>query len=162
VKDLPACGQTVELWWRKRRLRCDERLCPRRSFTQAAAAVRPRGRVTERLRDKMATAIAGSNRSVADVAAEHDVSWPTAHKALVAAEAIREAAARVLRGESLRSIAFDFNDRGIKPVGGGRWVGSTLRRVLVSPRIAKLRDHRGEIVGEAKWPGSSTAPPTIG
>jgi hypothetical protein len=32
-------------------------------------------------------------------------------------EAIKEAATRVLRGESLRSIAFDFNDRGIKPVG---------------------------------------------
>jgi transposase len=87
VKDLPAFGQTVELWWRKRRLRCGERLCPRRSFTQTAAAVRPRGRVTERLRDKIATAIAGSNRSVADVAAEHGVSWPTAHKALVAAAA---------------------------------------------------------------------------
>ena len=53
------------------------------------------------------------------------------------AEAIEEAAARVLRGESIRSIAFDFNDRGIKPVGGGRWVGSTLRRMLVSPRIAR-------------------------
>jgi transposase len=52
VKDLPASGQTVELWWRKRRLLCGERLCPRRSFTQTAEAVRPRGRVTERLRDK--------------------------------------------------------------------------------------------------------------
>jgi transposase len=70
VKDLPACGQTVELWWRKRPLWCGERLCPRRSFTQTAAAVRPRGRVAERLRYKIATAIAGSDRSVADVAAE--------------------------------------------------------------------------------------------
>ena len=35
------------------------------------------------------------------------------------AEAIKEAANRVLRGESIRSIAFDFN-RGIKPVVGGR------------------------------------------
>jgi hypothetical protein len=59
VKDLPACGQIVELWWRKRRLRCGERLDPRRSFTQTAAAVRQRGRLTERLRDKLATAIAG-------------------------------------------------------------------------------------------------------
>ena len=40
VKDLPASGQTVELWWRKRRLLCGERLCPRRSFTQTAEAVR--------------------------------------------------------------------------------------------------------------------------
>ena len=87
VKDLPACGQQVELWWRKRRLLCRESLCPRRSFTQTCAAVRPRARVMERLRDKLASAIAGSNRPVTDVAAEYGVSWPTAHKALVAAAA---------------------------------------------------------------------------
>jgi transposase len=87
LKDLRASGQTVELWWRKRRLLCGEGLCPRRSFTQTAAAVRPRGRVTERLRDKLATAIATSNRSVTDVAAEPGVSWPTAHRALVTAAA---------------------------------------------------------------------------
>jgi site-specific DNA recombinase len=68
------------------------------------------------------------------------------------AEAIKEAATRVLRGESIRSIAFDLNDRGIRAVGGGRWAGSTLRRVLVSPRIAGLREHNGEVVGVATWP----------
>ena len=54
VKDLPACGQHVELWWRKRRLWCRESLCPRRSFTQTCEAIRPRARITERLRDKLA------------------------------------------------------------------------------------------------------------
>lgn len=34
VKDLPASGQQVALWWRKRRLVCVEPRCPRRSFTQ--------------------------------------------------------------------------------------------------------------------------------
>ena len=87
VKDLPACGQQIELWWRKRRLWCRESLCPRRSFTQTCAAIKPRARTTERLRDKLALAIAGSNRPVSDVAAEYGVSWPTAHKALVAAAA---------------------------------------------------------------------------
>ena len=87
IKDLPASGQAVALWWRKRRLVCGERLCPRRSFTQTAVAVRPRGRLTERLRDKVASAIATSNRSVTDVAAEYGVSWPTAHQALVVAAA---------------------------------------------------------------------------
>jgi hypothetical protein len=85
VRDLPASGQMVELWWRKRRLLCGESLCPRRSFTQIATAVRPRGRLTERLRDRLASAIATSNRSVTDMAAEYGVSWPTAHKALVVA-----------------------------------------------------------------------------
>jgi DNA invertase Pin-like site-specific DNA recombinase len=68
------------------------------------------------------------------------------------ADAIKEAATRVLRSESIRSIAFDFNDRGILAVGGGRWAGSTLRRVLISPRIAGLREHNGEVVGKAVWP----------
>ena len=49
--------------------------------------MRPRGRVTERLRDRMATAIATSTWAVADVAAEYGVSWPTAHQALIAAAA---------------------------------------------------------------------------
>jgi transposase len=87
IRDLPASGQQVELWWRKRRLRCVEPLCPRRSFTQTSTAVKSRARVTERLRDKLASAIAGSNRPVADVAAEYGVLWPTAHKALITAAA---------------------------------------------------------------------------
>jgi transposase len=41
--------------------------------------------VTERLREQVAHAIASSNRAVSDVAGEYGVSWPTAHKALVAA-----------------------------------------------------------------------------
>jgi transposase len=87
IKDLPASGQQVELWWRKRRLCCVEPLCPRRTFTQTCAAVKPRGRMTERLKDKIAASIAGSNRPVTDVATEYGVSWPTAHKALISAAA---------------------------------------------------------------------------
>jgi transposase len=87
IRDLPASGQQVELWWRKRRLVCSEVLCRRRSFTQISNAIRPRARVTERLRKRVAHAIAGSNRAVAEVAREYEVSWPTAHKALVAAAA---------------------------------------------------------------------------
>ena len=46
----------------------------------------------------------------------------------------------------------DWNERGIKTVGGVTWQGSMIRRVLMSPRIAGLKEHRGEIVGEATWP----------
>jgi transposase len=87
LKDLPASGRRVELWWRKRRLVCAEPWCPRRTFTQPSTAVQPRARVTERLREQLATAIASSNRAVSEVAAEYGVSWPTAHQALVAAAA---------------------------------------------------------------------------
>ena len=87
VRDLAASGQTVELWWRKRRLVCAEALCPRKTFTQTSAAVRPRARVSERLRKQVARAIAVGNRAVSEVAGEYGVSWPTAHKALVVAAA---------------------------------------------------------------------------
>ena len=85
LKDLPMSGQTVELWWRKRRLVCAEAWCRRKTFTQVSAAVRPRARVTERLRRRLAMAIASGNRAVSEVAVEYRVSWPTAHKALVVA-----------------------------------------------------------------------------
>ena len=78
LKDLPVSGQTVELW-RKRRLICGEGLCPQKTFTQVSAAVRPRARVTERLRERVAQAIASGNRAVSEVAGEYRVSWPTAH-----------------------------------------------------------------------------------
>jgi transposase len=87
VKDLPASGQRVQLWCRKRRLACLEPDCKRRSFTQVSGQIPARARVTTRLRDKVATAIAGSNRAVSEVAGEYGVSWGTAHRALVAAVA---------------------------------------------------------------------------
>ena len=31
LKDLPVFGQTVQVWWRKRRLICAEALCPRKT-----------------------------------------------------------------------------------------------------------------------------------
>jgi transposase len=43
--------------------------------------------VTERLRAKVAEAIAAGNRAVSEVAGEYGVSWPTAHRALIAAAA---------------------------------------------------------------------------
>jgi hypothetical protein len=71
VRDLPVSGQQTKLWRRKRRLLCVEALCPRRSFTQESVTIRPRGRVTERLRAKVAEAIAAGNRAVSEVAGEY-------------------------------------------------------------------------------------------
>ncbi len=84
LHDLPASGQRVELWWHQRRLVCAEALCERGSFTQTSDAIRQRARVTQRLRDQLARSIARSNRAVSEVAAEYGVSWPTAHRALIA------------------------------------------------------------------------------
>jgi transposase len=87
VKDLDASGQAVQLWWRKRRLRCLEPPCSRGTFTQQSQAIPARARLTVRLREALAVAIASGNRAVDEVARSHRVSWPTAHRALIAAAA---------------------------------------------------------------------------
>ncbi len=64
---------------------------------------------------------------------------------------VREAVARVLAGDSLRSVAADLNDRGIRTAAGGQWAIHPLKRILVSPRISGQREHLGRIVGPGKW-----------
>jgi len=73
---------------------------------------------------------------------------------VVEAEAalIREAAERVLAGETLREIATDWNDRKIPTATGKTWHIPTLRGFLASPRLAGLRVHHGEVIGKAAWP----------
>jgi DNA invertase Pin-like site-specific DNA recombinase len=68
------------------------------------------------------------------------------------AKVIREAARRVLAGESIRSVCRDLNERGLTTVTGKPWQPSGLRRVLVSARISGQREHHGEIVAPAEWP----------
>lgn len=69
------------------------------------------------------------------------------------AAVVAEAAQRVLAGEAVRSICFDLNDRGVKTVTGKAWAPQVLTRMLKSGRISGQREHRGEIVADAEWPG---------
>ncbi len=72
------------------------------------------------------------------------------------ADVIRDAAARVLTGETVLSVCEDLNRRKIRPVRAEQWSPGTLHQLLRSGRIAGLRTHRGEIVGPATWPGIIT------
>jgi len=54
---------------------------------------------------------------------------------------LRDAATRLLGGEPLNPIA-----------RGHGLDATTLRRALLAPRTAGLRQHRGEVVGDADWP----------
>lgn len=64
---------------------------------------------------------------------------------------IREAATRVIQGERPWAICQDWNTRGLVTTSGGHWSDRTLRSILVRPRVAGLREHRGEVVGEGGW-----------
>jgi site-specific DNA recombinase len=57
------------------------------------------------------------------------------------ADVIREVADRILAGETCFGIARDLNSRGIPSASGGRWASNSLKRIMVSPRIAGLRQH---------------------
>ena len=65
---------------------------------------------------------------------------------------IREAADRVLKGESLRAVVLDWNSRGVKPVRAARWSNQALRDLLMSRRLVGERVHRGEVVAKGNWP----------
>ncbi|MFL6270712.1 MAG: recombinase family protein [Actinomycetes bacterium] len=81
------------------------------------------------------------------------VSYPTL--AIIPEEAalVRDAARRVLdEGASLTGIAHEWNAAEVPTPAGGKWYTSQVRRLLTSPRIAGLREHRGEVVAEGIWP----------
>jgi site-specific DNA recombinase len=69
----------------------------------------------------------------------------------VEAEALRDAAERVLRGETIGSIIREWTERGIRPVRAQRWEESSLARTLQSPRLAGLREWQGNKY-PAQWP----------
>src|ERR1700712_1736082 len=82
------------LLWQKQKWRCKAAWCERKTFTEALPGIPARTRLTSRLRRRGAQGIGDHNRSVADVAAEHGVAWPVAHRAFVGyAESCSPAAA---------------------------------------------------------------------
>ena len=68
------------------------------------------------------------------------------------AEAIRWAAGKVLDGWSLSRIADVLDGQGLRGGLGGKITHGAVRRWLLSPSIAGLRVHRGEITGQGNWP----------
>lgn len=67
------------------------------------------------------------------------------------AEEIRRAARRLVVGESVYAILTDWRARGITTPAGRVWLATSFRRMITSPRVAGLRQLRGEIVGPAAW-----------
>ena len=69
---------------------------------------------------------------------------------------VQEAARRVLAGQGLIAIARDWSRRGVPGTTACPWSAPTLRKILLSARIAGLREHgadpRGRVLG-APTPG---------
>jgi site-specific DNA recombinase len=64
---------------------------------------------------------------------------------------VRRATEDLLAGMSLRAIARDWNARGVTTSTGGGWTPTQVRKLLARPRNAGLMEHRGQVIGPAKW-----------
>lgn len=67
------------------------------------------------------------------------------------AVAFRDAATRVLAGESLYSVAASMEAQGITGTKGSKMTPSALRSLLLSPRNYGMRVHAGQIIGPGTW-----------
>ena len=82
VRDLPIGGRPVVLWWRKRLWRCREPACGVRTWTEQAAAIRPRAVLTERARAEACRRVGTDAHAVAAVARDLGVGWATIMRAV--------------------------------------------------------------------------------
>src|SRR5512132_2238880 len=83
-RDLPYGQSPVRLVWRKRRWRCREEVCTRKTFTESLPAVPAGSRLTARLRRECGAGIAERFSCVLAGAQHCRVSWPVAHRAYIA------------------------------------------------------------------------------
>jgi transposase len=75
----------VDLRWVKCRRKCENRQCPRKTFTEWVPALPPRCRITARLRQQAAQEVAERGITPAEAARHAGISWPSAHDAFAAA-----------------------------------------------------------------------------
>lgn len=64
---------------------------------------------------------------------------------------MRSAIAGVLAGMSVRQIAREWNEQGLTTTTGKAWIATSVRKVLLNPRYAALRVHRGSVIGKGAW-----------
>lgn len=114
--------------------------------------------LSERVRDKVASRVAnglqlGGGRIygfevLGEVREYDDDVLPVQRPAEVAV--LREAAGRMLAGETLKDIAADLNGRGLLTSAGGPWTGGTLARTLGAPRYGGYIVYNGKTIGKRK------------
>jgi transposase len=121
--DLPCGGGQVAVQWRKRRWRCRTTLCPQQTFTEQVVQVPAGMRTTTRLRTALAVAVE-DGRDQSEVAAAHQVSWPTVQRAVLARGALElqePEPVRVLGVDETRFGRPRWLPDGVHPDGRIRW-----------------------------------------
>jgi hypothetical protein len=83
-RDARRAGDPVDLRWVKRRWKCPQESCERRTLTERLPQVPPRCRVTARLREQAAREVADRGITPAEAARHAGLSWPVVHDAFAA------------------------------------------------------------------------------
>ncbi len=76
VRDVPVAGRPCRLVWRKRRWRCGDADCPKRTFAERSDLIE--GALTNRAAREICRLVGQEGRSVASVARTFGVGWHTA------------------------------------------------------------------------------------
>ncbi|EFG79826.1 resolvase, N-terminal domain protein [Mycobacterium parascrofulaceum ATCC BAA-614] len=120
----------------------------------AAFAAKESGRKSARIRRKMLQNAEHGlpHGSVRPFGYESDKVTVRCDEAAV----VREMVDRYLAGASIRSLTMWLNDSGVAPAASKAWRTSAVRQILCSGRIAGLREHHGQVIGEAAWPAIIT------
>ena len=84
-RDVRRAGDPVGLQWVKRRWKCRNGDCARKTFTEWVPAVPPRCRITGRLREQAGAEVAERGITPAEAARHAGISWPSAHDAFAQA-----------------------------------------------------------------------------
>jgi Transposase/zinc-finger of transposase IS204/IS1001/IS1096/IS1165 len=82
VRDMPAGGRPVRLWWRKRRWCCADPDCENKTWSEQVEAIRPRAVLSERAARDGCVRVGRDGISVAEMAREYLVAWSTAMAAV--------------------------------------------------------------------------------
>jgi len=82
VRDLPLAGRPTVLTWSKRVWRCREPLCLQGTWSERTQAIRPKAVLTERARVDACRRVGQDAASVALVAHDLGVDWPTIMRAV--------------------------------------------------------------------------------
>ena len=80
--DLPVYGTAMRLGWRKHRMRCPDRGCPRQSWVLADHRIAAKQCLLTTRAAKWATIQVGTGRTVSEVAADLDCDWHTVNDAV--------------------------------------------------------------------------------
>lgn len=130
----------------------------------AALAVRESAMTSKRvLRDTASRAATGAPHGPQHygLLIEYDPGTGRAVRRVIdepAAAVVREAARRILAGETPTAVAKDLNARGVPSPTGRRWVGNNLLRTISAPAMAGLRVYRGQVLDDVTgtWPAILT------